>query len=79
MKQIKLGDLEGKAYTLHNNENRSGLKNLASRDWVEQVGRLGLGSPLAIFWRDVLLELCMFLLAILCDPVKYEILTVMTF
>lgn len=35
MKQIRLGDLEAKAYSLHSNENMSGLKNLASRDWVE--------------------------------------------
>lgn len=41
------------------------------------MGRLGLGSPLAMCWKDALLELCMLLLAILCDLVKYDILTVM--
>lgn len=43
------------------------------------MGRLGLGSPLAICWKDALLELCMLLLAILGDPVKYEFMTVMRF
>lgn len=43
------------------------------------MGRQGLRSPLAICWRDALLALCVLLLAILCDPVKYEILTVMTY